>query len=99
MFPVEQDLGHVGVLRFNWFRVSGSIASDGMAGQPEIRDAGAASFRRPTRLCRSLITAVLRRLSRVLKNPFSPRLLKKIQMQGGTLKPERGVLEVRRSEW
>jgi hypothetical protein len=30
---------------------------------------------------------------------FLLRLLKKVQMQGGTLKPERGVLEVRRSEW
>jgi len=32
-------------------------------------------------------------------NSFEPRLLKKVQMQGGVLKPERGVLEVRRSEW
>jgi len=35
----------------------------------------------------------------MLKNPFFPRLLKKVQMQGGTPKAERGVLEVRRSEW
>jgi hypothetical protein len=33
------------------------------------------------------------------EKPFSPRLLKKVQMQGGTPEPERGVLEVRRSEW
>jgi len=36
--------------------------------------------------------------SRLLNNPFSPRLLKKVQMQGGEPKAERGVLEVRRSE-
>ena len=43
--------------------------------------------------------------SRMLNNPYSPRLLKKVQMQGGTTHPtdgypgaERGVLEVRRSE-
>ena len=35
----------------------------------------------------------------MLKNSVLPRLLKKVQMQGGTPKPERGVLEVRRSEW
>jgi len=34
----------------------------------------------------------------MLKNPSSPRLLKKVQLQGGALKPERGVLEVRCSE-
>jgi hypothetical protein len=34
----------------------------------------------------------------LLNNPFSPRLLKKVQMQGGDPKAERGVLEVRRSE-
>ena len=38
-------------------------------------------------------------LNKMLKNTLSLRLLKKVQMQGGTPKPERGVLEVRRSEW
>jgi hypothetical protein len=36
---------------------------------------------------------------RLVENRLSPRLLKKVQMQGGTPKAERGVLEVRRSEW
>ena len=30
---------------------------------------------------------------------LSRRLLKKVQMQGGALMPERGVLHVRRNEW
>jgi hypothetical protein len=38
-------------------------------------------------------------LRRMPKNSVLLRLLKKVQLQGGTLKPERGVLEVRRSEW
>ena len=35
---------------------------------------------------------------RLLKNPISPRLLKKVQLQGGAPQAERDVLEVRRSE-
>jgi len=34
----------------------------------------------------------------MLKSLFTPRLLKKVQMQGGAPQAERGVLEVRRSE-
>ena len=34
----------------------------------------------------------------MLKDPLSPRLLKKVQMQGGMRKAERGVLQVRRNE-
>jgi hypothetical protein len=34
----------------------------------------------------------------MLKNSFSIRLLKKVQLQGGLPEAERGVLEVRRSE-
>ena len=35
---------------------------------------------------------------RMLNSSLSPRLLKKVQMQGGSPEAERGVLEVRRSE-
>src|SRR5512142_1403978 len=35
----------------------------------------------------------------VAENSSSPRLRKKVQVQGGTPMAERGVLEVRRSEW
>jgi hypothetical protein len=35
----------------------------------------------------------------LLKHLLALRLLKKVQMQGGALKPERSVLEVRCSEW
>ena len=38
------------------------------------------------------------RVNRLLKNPLSPRLLKKVQMQGGAARAERGVLRVRRSD-
>jgi len=34
----------------------------------------------------------------MLINSFSPRLLKKVQIQGAAPQAERGVLEVRRSE-
>ena len=39
-----------------------------------------------------------RGFSGLLENPLSPRLLKKVQMQGGKRWVERGVLQVRRSE-
>jgi len=37
-------------------------------------------------------------LLRLLKNSLSRRPLKKVQMQGGERKAERGVLQVRRNE-
>jgi hypothetical protein len=35
----------------------------------------------------------------MLKDSLFGRLLKKVQMQGGPRRAERGVLQVRRSEW